>query len=1000
MSTENPSVDQNLYSRQLYVLGEDAMKKITSTSVMISGMGGVGVEIAKNIILAGIKNVTIHDTRNVAMGDIAAQFYLNEELIGKNRALACFEQLSGLNSYVSVSTNTQELTNENISRFNCLVLTDWRKHEDIQNISQICHENGVKLIICDVRGVFGYIFNDFGKGFTVTDPTGERPSRFLISMVTNAENGVVTCAEDDPHNLSDGDHVKFEEVEGMVEINDKEFEIRVIDRRHFSIGDTRGFGKYTSVHRSGYGNQVIVPKTMTFESLKDSLYKVGEKTIMFDMCSFGRDQQVILAFMAHSVAMKDSPKVEFADLIKAAKSINSHYKIVEEIDNGVIEMFAHQSECVIGPLCAVFGGIAGQEVLKAVSNKFTPIQQFFSIGYMESVPKSITTTLKNDRYDPYRIVFGDEQQRAMQQLRYFMLGAGALGCEILKNWAMMGVATEGDGRIFVTDMDSIERSNLNRQFLFRDKDIGKMKSSCAAEATRVMNPAIHIESHTNRVGPESAATYHDKFYMSLSGVCNALDNVATRLFSDQQCVFYNKPLLESGTLGPKAHYQMIIPKMTESYASMADPPEKDIPQCTLHNFPSNIDHCCMWARDIFSGIFEQVPDAINKFLKDPNYIESMKVSDPGAVLPTLRNINEFLVVNRIKSYEDCARWARSKFEELYTGRIKLLLSQFPPDALTDTGIPFWTGNKRAPTPLVFNPQDPLHADFVRSASNILARIFHIREEGDPVELAANASIPEWKSNEVIKINDEKKPSTSATLTDSDAEEINGLLLNINTVKTEFKLVTPEEFEKDNDANGHIDFVSSAANLRATNYQIANASKLDVKRIAGKIIPAIATTTAMICGFVCLEMYKVHSIVSVPLSNFRSGFINLAINLYAISEPQACPETVCPANNQKMTLWDSWIIEGDLTTGQFVDQVKKKYNATVDMITIGKFLLYMSVMPENKRRARLQTKISEILTNEANYAPLTDDQMFISVTALCINDDGDDINTPPIVLRIK
>lgn len=89
--------------------------------------------------------------------------------------------------------------------------------------------------------------------------------------------------------------------------------------------------------------------------------------------------------------------------------------------------------------------------------------------------------------------------------------AGALGCEQLKNWAMMGGATEGDGRIFITYMDSIERSNLNRQFLFRNSDIGKMKSAVAAAAVQVMNNAIRIDAHTNRIGLESASIYHDEF---------------------------------------------------------------------------------------------------------------------------------------------------------------------------------------------------------------------------------------------------------------------------------------------------------------------------------------------------------------------------------------------------------------------------------------------------------------------------------------------------------
>lgn len=59
---------------------------------------------------------------------------------------------------------------------------------------------------------------------------------------------------------------------------------------------------------------------------------------------------------------------------------------------------------------------------------------------------------------------------------------------------------------------------------------------------------------------------------------------------DQRCVFYNKPLLESGTLGTKGNTQVVIPHLTESYASSQDPPEKESPSCTVKSFPNTIHH--------------------------------------------------------------------------------------------------------------------------------------------------------------------------------------------------------------------------------------------------------------------------------------------------------------------------------------------------------------------------------------------------------------------------
>lgn len=79
--------------------------------------------------------------------------------------------------------------------------------------------------------------------------------------------------------------------------------------------------------------------------------------------------------------------------------------------------------------------------------------------------------------------------------KWFLVGAGALGCEYLKGIALMGLGCGGDGCIHVTDMDRIEVSNLNRQFLFRRDNVGQPKSVCASAAAKLMNP--HLKVLTN-----------------------------------------------------------------------------------------------------------------------------------------------------------------------------------------------------------------------------------------------------------------------------------------------------------------------------------------------------------------------------------------------------------------------------------------------------------------------------------------------------------------------
>ena len=226
-------------------------------------------------------------------------------------------------------------------------------------------------------------------------------------------------------------------------------------------------------------------------------------------------------------------------------------------------------------------GVVGQEVLKACSHKFTPLQQLFYYDGFECLPTEYggdytQFEAKQCRYDDYLAVFGQDIQRKVMQSKMFLVGAGAIGCEMLKNWALMGVACDEkkEGQIVVTDMDQIETSNLNRQFLFRQKDVQSAKSTTAAAAVRSMNGDIQIVAHQNRVGKDSENVYNFAFWSGLDAVCTALDNVQARLYVDAQCVYFKKPLLESGTLGTKGNTQVVVPRMTESYGSTRDPEAK------------------------------------------------------------------------------------------------------------------------------------------------------------------------------------------------------------------------------------------------------------------------------------------------------------------------------------------------------------------------------------------------------------------------------------------
>ena len=294
-----------------------------------------------------------------------------------------------------------------------------------------------------------------------------------------------------------------------------------------------------------------MPTDVAFKPLKEALDEPGELFLLTDFGKFDRPGQLHVAFQAMHQFKADQGRLPKpwsgadAEAFKAlADKINKEAKNPVELDQGLIEQFAKICAGDLSPMAASMGGIVAQEVMKACSGKFMPIKQWLYFDALECLPEDKAVLTEDackptgSRYDGQVAVFGQDFQQKMIKQKYFVVGAGAIGCELLKNFAMVGLGASEEGKIIVTDMDHIERSNLNRQFLFRPYDVGKPKSTAASKAIKAMNPKMNTEAQENRVGADTEHIYTDDFFGSLDGVANALDNVEARTYMDRRCVFY------------------------------------------------------------------------------------------------------------------------------------------------------------------------------------------------------------------------------------------------------------------------------------------------------------------------------------------------------------------------------------------------------------------------------------------------------------------------------
>lgn len=982
IENEKMEFDHNLYSRQIGAFGVETMTKLVRLRVLQLGLTGIGIETAKNLILAGPKSVAIFDPTPLVPKDLEYNFYINHEHIqsGLTRAQATIHKLAELNGYVNTTEapfkNLEEIASDaTLSHYDIVVVTDWYPIEFVKQLNARCHHLNKGFIFAVSAGLAGEIFVDFGNSHKIFDKNGEEPASVLVSMIS--QDGIVTTQEDKRHDLEDGDLVKFSEVVGMEQVNDHVFRVqKVLTPFTFSIGDLKHLGA-TPYIRNGIAEQIKEVKEVSYRTLEESLNDLEEILIDCDMDFENLDRVEFWKFLLHTfwkfISSYGYPDFFAHDQMSNFEAFLKHHLAgikKEEAWNKFLEREVHKvffalSPGQYSPVHSFYGGITAQEVVK-YTGKFTPLNQwlvheFYSTALKDQTYEKLAphaADLKSHagtRYPSHIALLGQDRFDKMKNANVFMVGAGALGCEYLKLFAMTGLGC-GNGKVTVTDDDTIEVSNLNRQFLFRSKHVGQAKSETACQEVLHMNSQLKVEALKNRVSSETETIFTDDFWDNLTFIVNAVDNIKARQYIDSKAVLHMKVLFEAGTLGTKCNSQLILPNLTESYNDSQDPQEKSIPMCTMRSFPFLIEHCIEWARGKFFDLFVQPSKFLKEFFEDPakgmeNIKKEMK-TNMGGVKELADNLKHFIGLLENPTPEMYVKFARDFYQYAFDDQIHELISLFPADYRDKDGNLFWVSPKRPPHVLPFDASNLDHIAFVEALVNILTQIFvpkfsHNFDKSTLQKMLAEYQPPKRKVSQ-SDFKPEKFTQATANnqnneLSNDDQENIKNLTAQLSAIaaKNTNLNIQEIEFEKDSDTNGHIDFISFAANFRATNYSIPNAPRHKVKLIAGRIIPAIATTTALVVGAVGIEIYKFF--LQVPFSSTRNFFSTLALPLLVFSEPipplvqkdkefdpiLLGPIVTIPKN---WNTWSRFELQGPLTLNEVIDKIREEYGFNVSSAT--------------------------------------------------------------------
>ena len=388
----------------------------------------------------------------------------------------------------------------------------------------------------------------------------------------------------------------------------------------------------------------------------------------------------------------------------------------------------------------------------------------------------------------------------------------------------------------------------------------------------------------------------------------------------------------SNTLGSVHVYK---PFETESYSESINDSEDQVSSEIILNFPYKIEHCIDYAKIKFNSYFTEMGNDLKSFLVEPNhYLSTLAESEK---LRKMQQIYLYLELLQHNSYEECIKFAKEKFAELFFENIQKLLELYPQDSKDSENKYFWNGFKRIPTGVFYEKTEDLHLQFVEITAILLANTLgiqhtkvNLKDLKDSPHLVRNHSL-----EDLLMILSQQAP--------------NQYLAQINA----------QIFDSEDSA--HSSFVYSLSMLRARCYKISEIDQFSTEIIAGNINGYLPSTSTATAADICIELYR------YLFKCNKNIILNQGTNSFVAWEPASPklrksieydPQLGAPvkAYPENFTVWDKLTIESSLTLAGLIQKFSDEFHLKINLVTFEKTCVYNGTAEGNEH---MNTNIEDI-----------------------------------------